>query len=151
GRRKPHFPLFAGPVAWSRVAVGTTIAVAGVLSAALLLNLFISSTRGEVRLESQLQARLIIWEISALAVLLGSSLAGANTFHGLQQGMCVGLAAGLLVGGYRYAQHSVALEEIIFVSLCIFGFSAVGGWFGCRLFPPIVGNSHRGRGIIDAP
>src|SRR5262249_13850205 len=96
-RPKPRFPIFAGPVAWSRVAVGTAITVAGVLSAALVLGFLMNNARNELRIESQLQARLLVWEIGGLAVLIGSSLAGANTFNGLKQGMCVGLASGALI------------------------------------------------------
>jgi hypothetical protein len=151
-RRVPSFPLFAGPVAWPRVAIGTIIAVGGVLSAALVLEFIKTNARGEIRIESQLQARLITWEIAGLAVLIGSSLAGANTFNGLKQGLGVGLAAGLLVAGCNhYINRAMPLEEILLIALCILGASVVGGWFGCRLFPPIVANARRGRGVIDAP
>jgi hypothetical protein len=149
-KRPPRFPVFAGPVAWPRVIIGASLAVAGVLSASLVLNFAVATAKGDLQITSQMQSQMITWEIGGLAVLAGAVFAGTNRFNGLKQGLCVGIGASLIVASVRLSDRTVLPEELIATAVVILGLSLFGGWFGCRLFPPIV-STRRHRGIIDAP
>ncbi len=149
-KRAPAFPIFAGPIAWPRVILGSAVAVAGVLAAPFVLDYAVTIARGELRITSHLQSHVLTWEIGGLAVLLGAILAGINTFNGLKQGLCVGVLAGLVAAGCRLADPNVLLEHAMFMAFCILCVSVIGGWLGCKLFPPVI-RRIRGRGIIDAP
>jgi hypothetical protein len=73
-RPRPSWKSFAGPLAWGRVLAGTAIAVGGTVSASFVLNVvehWSDSKEGALR-----QSQLMTWEIFALSMLAGSSLAG---------------------------------------------------------------------------
>ncbi len=145
GVARRRAPLFAGRVAWFRVALGAAFVAAGYLTAAMVFNFIIDFSAGKLASDGFWQDRIVTWEIQALAVLVGGAVAGYNTANGLKQGMCVGLvAAGLLTavlfGFSRIAPQTAALTIFGCFCLCM-----AGGWFGSQLFPPVVAyrRSHR--------
>ena len=96
-----------------------------------------------------MQDRLITLEIKALAILLSGVLAGSTTANGLKQGLCVGLATTVILIGIEinYVERWLQAGALTAVgSLCL---SAVGGWFGSQLFPPIL-KVRRDRGLSRA-
>ncbi len=130
--------LFAGPIAWFRVILGTTIVVAGVLSPTALLDFVARNSQGQLQLSSQLQSTLVTWELVGLFILLGSGVAGFGTRNGPKQGICVGVASSLMLVGVQLSRPSLILEELLFSAFVIVSLSLVGGWFACRLFPPVL-------------
>jgi hypothetical protein len=145
-----HRNLFAGPVAWLRVALGAAVAVAGTLTATVLFDKILDLGRGTLNTTSELQDRLITLEIKALALLLGGALAGATTSNGLKQGLFVGLVTAVILIGIEmnYVEHWIqvgGLTAIASLSLCL-----AGSWFGSQLFPPLLKLPRR-RGLRGAP
>jgi hypothetical protein len=71
--------------------------------------------------------------------LAGGAVASINTYNGLKQGLCVGIATMLILAGVHGAESTdrwFELAAFIFCSsLCL---CLVGGWFGSQLFPPVV-------------
>ncbi len=142
--RKRRSP-FAGPVAWVRVLIGIGVAVAGAVWAGVILNFVLVAAEGKLSIRSTLQAQLVSLEICALAVLIGSGLAGATTSNGLKQGLCVGLGASVLLAGYLLGKPTVSLDQVIFTVGSTSVLALAGGWFGGQLFPPVVGIPRRRR------
>jgi hypothetical protein len=141
---RPRGPLFRGPIAWVRVAAGTALAVAGTLSAALIFDKMIDVSNGVLATTHDVQDRIITWEIKALAVLLGGVLAGSGSRNGLKQGLCVGLAASVILLGIQL-QFSKSWPNVLVLTAGIsFSLSLVGGWFGSQLFPPVVKARRKG-------
>jgi hypothetical protein len=150
-RKKPS--PFAGPISWTRVLMGTAVAVGGILWANVILEIVLEATDRKLAVSSHLQAKLVTLEISALAVLFGSCLAGATTFNGLKQGLCVGVLAslvliGILLGNPKGPKHDllftavekstlILVHEMIFATAATCVLALVGGWFGSQLFPPV--------------
>ena len=130
--------LLAGPVAWVRVALGTAVVVGGALWANVLLNFVLEASEGKLTIRSRLQAQLVTLEICALAVFLGSSLAGATTSNGLKQGLCVGLAASTILLGLSLTDPSFSVNQQIFKIVSTSLLALAGGWFGGQLFPPVL-------------
>jgi hypothetical protein len=145
--RKPS-PL-AGRIAWLRVAFGAGLAVAGTLSATLIFDKVLDLSAGRLGTSSDLQDRVITWEIKALAVLVGGALAGATTANGLKQGLVVGLGSGLILIAVQGQRATYWLEFAIFTLIGAVSLSLVGGWFGGQLFPPVV-KVPRAQGIGPA-
>jgi hypothetical protein len=138
--------LFAGPVAWVRVAAGAFLAVAGTLSATIFFEKILDLSHGSLATTDDLQDRLITMEIKALALLLGGALAGSAVTNGFKQGLCVGLAATVVLIGVEihFVERWIQAAALTIVAaVCL---SAVGGWFGSQLFPPLV-KSCRERGL----
>jgi len=136
-RSRPRPPLLAGPIAWVRVVAGCTLVVAGVLCSHSILNFVVEASHKKLTVRSHLQAQLIGWEIAAMAALLGAGLAGATTYNGLKQGLCVGLGAGAVLVGLHLGNPQTVLESTLLMAFSILGVSVVGGWFGGQLFPPV--------------
>ena len=130
--------LFAGPTAWGRIVAGTALAVGGTLWANVILELLLEASEGNLSISSQLQAQLVTWEVMALAMLVGSAVAGSCMINGLKQGLYVGLAAAVVLIGLRLSTNPSAWFDafLTFVSCLCLGLA--GGWFGGSLFPPIV-------------
>lgn len=143
-KKRPKSNLFSGPIAWTRVLMGTGIAIAGVVSSAMILRFFLKASDGQLTISSEMQARIITWEISGLAVLLGSCLAGSNTFNGMKQGLSAGVTTAILLVFLQLSNQRTTLEELILTAVCTVTLAIVGGWFGCRLFPPVVAYRRRG-------
>ncbi len=144
----PRVPLlrmrlspFHGPIAWGRVLTGITLAVGGVVWADVIREFVTEASEGKLSIDTQLQAELVTWEISALALLAGAALAGSTTKNGLKQGLVVGIGSGTLLFGIRLASTAgtpqvLALTWLSSICLCL-----VGGWFGSQLLPPVVPRS----------
>jgi hypothetical protein len=134
---------FAGPVAWGRVLLGILLAVAGGLWAGVIRDGVMEASEGKLRIDTHLQAELVTWEISALAVLLGAGVAGATLGNGSKQGIYVGVGTLLTLLGVRMATgHFVPEETVLTVAgTLILGLS--GGWFGSQLLPPVVRSSRK--------
>lgn len=140
---------FSGPVAWVRVAIGVSLAVAGSLTAAMILEKILELGQGRLGTADDLQDQLITFEIKALAVLLSAAFAGATTNNGLKQGFCVGLASTVILIGIEMNYVDRWLQIAGYTSLAAFSLSLAGGWFGSQLFPPILHGS-RGRKLGGA-
>jgi hypothetical protein len=138
GAVRRRAPLFAGRVAWFRVAVGIAVVVVGYLSAGAVFNFLLDFGAGKLSTESIWQDRVIIGEIQAIAVLLGSSAAGYNTANGLKQGLFVGAGAGTILMAALLSANRVTPEFAAVTVVAAFILSLVGGWFGSQLFPPVV-------------
>jgi hypothetical protein len=130
---------FAGPVAWFRVLAGIGVALGGALWANVILDFILAASDGRLTLDSELQAHLVTWEISALAMILGSAWAGATTPNGLKQGLFVGLGTASVLLGIRLNGRGFHPEAVILTLTSALLLCVVGGWFGSQLFPPLVG------------
>jgi hypothetical protein len=137
--------LFAGPVAWFRVGVGSVLAVAGTLLASLFFEKLLDLGHGALSTTDDMQDRLITMEIKALALLLGGVLAGATTSNGLKQGLCVGLASAVILIGIEMNFVERWLQMAGLTCIAALTLSLVGGWFGSQLFPPLVKGRRGGR------
>jgi hypothetical protein len=137
GRSKATL-LFAGPVAWPRVLAGAALAVAGATWATVILDLVVAAGEGKLTIDSSMQAHLVTWEITALAMFVGSALAGATTGNGLKQGLCVGVGTAALLMGFKFGAPSLQLDNLALTAGSALLICLVGGWFGSQLFPPIV-------------
>jgi hypothetical protein len=129
--------MFDGPIAWLRVMVGMAASVVGVVSAALVLNWVLDASAGQMKITSNFQSRLITWEISGLAVLLGSGIAGFGTFNGPKQGLCVGIGSSLILLGLHFIEPKTVLEETLLMTFCVMALAVAGGWLSSKLFPPV--------------
>src|SRR5207237_10197083 len=94
-RRGPS--AFRGPVAWGRVLTGITVAVGGVFWVDVIRDSVLDASEGKLRIDTHLQAELVTWEISALAMIAGGAMAGASTRNGSKQGSCVGIGTGTIL------------------------------------------------------
>jgi hypothetical protein len=137
--------LFAGPVAWPRVLAGAALAVAGATWATVILDLVISAGEGKLTIDSSLQAHLVTWEITALAMFVGSALAGATTSNGLKQGLCVGVGTAAMLVAFSFGAQHLQLDNLALTTGSALVICLVGGWFGSQLFPPVVDYGGRKR------
>jgi hypothetical protein len=141
--------LFREPIAWGRVAAGVILAVAGTLTATLVFEKILDIGHGRLATTDEMQDRLITLEIKALALLFGGALAGAVTRNGLKQGLCVGLASTVILIGIEIRYVECWLQMAAYTALAALSLSMVGGWFGSRLFPPVIRRQRR-RGLGGA-
>jgi hypothetical protein len=140
-RRRPS--LFSGPVAWGRVLTGAALAVGGTIWANVILELVMEASDGSLSVSSHLQAQLVTWEVTALAMLVGSAVAGACSANSLKQGLAVGLAAAAVLGGLRLGAQHYALHDVVLTVACSLALGLAGAWFGGNLFPPLAGVAKR--------
>ena len=133
----PGLKVLKGPIAWGRAAAGTIIVMAGLFWPKFILDFLVNASKGQLTLQSQMQAQLITWEIIGLITLFGAALAGATTRNGLKQGMCVGLVASILIIGSHLGSRTVVLEQTIILVITLFTLTLIGAWFGGQLFPPL--------------
>lgn len=156
-RAKRGPSVLSGPIAWSRVTVGIVVAVLGTLWANKIRDFVLAATEGKIAIETRTQAEFLTWEISVLAMLAGSTWAGANTRNGMKQGWAVGLGAGftliavyLYLGGKNQPAQSLGfdlagirlpvnihLQHFIFTFISVIILGMLGGWFGGQLLPPL--------------
>lgn len=146
--RKARPGWFSGPVAWLRVLLGIGLVFAGVLWPQRILDFVLEAGRGQLRLESHLQAKIVTWEIAGVLMFLGGAFAGATTRTGLKHGVLVGLGAGVVLLGHTLATNLDAIEPTVLLVGSVFVLSAVGGWFGGELLPPVVARSRSRVGSI---
>jgi hypothetical protein len=142
-------PLFAGRIAWIRVALGIVLAVAGTLSASFLLDFVIDASQGKLSTTDEMVDRVVTWEIKALALVLGGALAGATRANGLKQGLAVAIGASVILTGIQLQQTDHRLELALLNLVSCFSLALVGGWFGSQLFPPVL-RLRRRRGFGPA-
>jgi hypothetical protein len=138
-----------GPIHWWRIVAGATLVGCGVIWSNLIVQSVLDASQGALSLSTHFQARVVRWEISGLAILLGATFAGATTYNGMKQGLCVGLGASVLFIGFHLANPKVNLETVVFTIVSMVGLGVVGGWFGGQLFPPL-GIPRRRRRVADA-
>ncbi len=153
GPSRTHPSSFSGPVSWLRVAFGAAFAVSGTLFAKKILENVVDVSEGKLTTDSYLQVELITWEIRALAILLGSALAGSATANSLKQGFAVGLSVSVvhLIGAL--GTQALPMDQAILTITCALALGILGGWFGGQLLPPYLGTwrtRHRGPGSIEA-
>jgi hypothetical protein len=141
--------LFRGPVAWIRVALGVSLAVAGTLTATLVFEKILDISHGTLGTADELQDRLITWEIKSLALLFGGALAGATTSNGLKQGLWVGLISTVILIGIEMSYVERLLHVAGLTAVGVLSLSLAGGWFGSQLFPPVI-RRPRGRKLGGA-
>jgi hypothetical protein len=158
GIRQPSRPVvqlmparvaFGGPVAWTRVLTGIVLAAGGVIWADIIREFVLDASSGKLKIDTELQAQLVIWEISALALFAGGALAGATTRNGLTQGLWVGVCSGALLFGIRVTRSELSFQLVfltVIVTVCL---ALAGGWFGSQLLPPVRARSRR-RGLMPA-
>jgi hypothetical protein len=137
--------LFRGHIAWGRVLVGTAIGVCGTFWAHALLDLMLDAAEGKLTIDSSLEMQLVTWEITALSLLTGSAVAGAGTSNSLKQGLCVGLASGLLLIGLRLRTQPERLQMLLVIAASTLTLGMAGSWFGGQLFPPVLPAPRRKR------
>lgn len=137
-RRSGGSRIFAGPVHLVRVLFGAILVVAGVISSNNILEFVVNSGQGKLTLSSHLQAQFVGWEITVLIIMAGAAIAGATTFNGLKQGLCVGIASSLIFIGVQLGNPKANFDAVLLMLISMVGFGLVGGWFGGQLFPPIV-------------
>jgi hypothetical protein len=143
--RRRSESIFSGPVAWARVLMGVTVAVGGVFWVDVIRDSVLEASEGKLRIDTHLQAELVTWEISALAIIAGGVLAGATTRNGMKQGFCVGLGTATVLLGIRLVSITHTPELLLLTVASAMALSFVGGWFGGQLLPPVYGSSRRKR------
>ena len=144
---KAAIPVFAGPVAWTRVSIGTILAVMGSLFAGKIFEKVLLASDGYLETTYALQDQIVTWEIRAFAVMFGAGFAGANTFNGFKQGLWVGIMSSVILGTITATQAAGLIVLLTLASSILL--SLAGGWFGCQLLPPVVkGRSNRGLGPV---
>lgn len=146
------FSEFSWHIHWIRIAIGTALAVAGVMSANYLLHIvMIQVPKIRENLQFASQQRLLTTEIAALAVFVGGALAGASTFTGTLQGLCVGLLSASIIIGYQLTGSddffARGINPLVQIG-GILGLGTAGGWFASVILPPLmVDRSRRFRGM----
>jgi hypothetical protein len=143
---RPRGQFFDGPVAWGRLLVGAALAVGGTVWANVILDLVLDASRGTLDITDHLQARLVTWEVTALAMLAGSALAGAGTASSLKQGACVGLVVSTVLVGIGLALQNASPHDLVLTIASALILGLVGGWFGGSILPPLT-NGPRPRGL----
>jgi hypothetical protein len=141
---------FTGPVHLGRVCAGAFLIVMGVVWSQAILEFLLRASNGSLALTSKLQAQLVSMEIIALVALLGAGFAGATTRNGLKQGLCVGLAASVIVLGMQIGNPKFLFEAAAFSISGIVIVALVGGWFGEQLFPPLDPSKRKKRFSYNA-
>jgi hypothetical protein len=146
-KRKRRFAetrsLFAGPINWFWVVLGILVAVGGTLWAARLFDMAMDAVDGLLGTADDLQDRLLIWEIRALALFAGGVVAGANCRNGFKQGVVVGLGTAVLLIGMQMARYEIWWQVAPWTLLSSLTLPVAGGSFGGRLLPPVVRMSRK--------
>jgi hypothetical protein len=143
--RSSGLTFLSGPIYLGRVCLGVFVVVNGVVWSNAILNWVTNASQGALEIRSHLQARLIGWEVCALATLIGAGLAGSSTFNGLKQGLCVGIGSSLILTGVHLSSPDSILETTLFMVFGVMAMTLAGGWFGSQLFPPIRPRRRRNR------
>ncbi|MCC6417883.1 MAG: hypothetical protein IT429_06490 [Gemmataceae bacterium] len=135
---RPTASVLAGPVSWLRVGVGIGVAACGIFWPAVLLSLMLDASLGKLRLQSQLQAHLITWEVAGLLILTGGAVAGATTRNPFKHGLFTGIGAAILLAGNMLGNPSSQLHYAPFLAAGVILLTIIGAWFGGQLLPPVV-------------
>lgn len=143
--RRPGPSSFDGPIAWARVVTGMAVAIGGIVWVDVIREFVIDASEGKLQIDTHLQAELVTWEISALAMLTGSGLAGSTTRNGMKQGLVVGLGTAIVLLGVRLASGTATPQIAMVIGISALGLGLSGGWFGSQLLPPIDRSLQRKR------
>ncbi len=141
------------PTSWVRVLIGAVIVVAGVAGADPARTAMKKETGGILNTGGPAQAGLVDLQLAALAVILGSVVAGGGTGAGVRHGILAGGLAGLgvaVLGSGWTAPVVSGLFELMggsppggtkgpmLLGMGVTLLSTAGGWFGGQIFPPVV-------------
>jgi len=142
GAKRPRFlKVLGGPIAWFQVTFGVLLAIAGCLAAPYLLSTALNAI-DTLSLDEFMQESVVLWELKAVALLLGGGLAGAGSANGLKQGLVAGLVCCAVMNVILALRH--ANVEVVVLSMGLsFSLTLLGGWFGSQLFPPVVPRTRR--------
>src|SRR5207244_1193315 len=77
----------------------------------VILQMVLDASNGTLGITDHLQAQLVTWEVTGLAMLAGSALAGAGTANSLKQGLCVGLPVSAVLLGVRLRTRQAPLPD----------------------------------------
>jgi hypothetical protein len=134
-------------VIWWRVGMGVAVAMLGIAYADPIREALAKALSGHAA--SFGSSRLLTWQVSAVAALLGGVAAGVNTRSGLRQGIFAGILAGILavfsqrVGGsiVEFWMDQLQMNEagpLVTAALggSTFFATAIGGWLGSQVCPP---------------
>jgi hypothetical protein len=138
--RRPKVPWpspWDGPVAWVRVLLGTVVAVTGAIGTKAIIDLVLYASEGKLMVMTTLEDQVTYAEVFSFAILLGGCCAGASTFNGLKQGVCLGLIASLVMTGVFVTGSFQGSAPGIYPVLSILFLAPIGGWFGSQLLPPV--------------
>jgi hypothetical protein len=144
----PRTSSLVGPLAWGRILTGITLAVGGVVWVDVIREFILDASEGHLRIDTHLQAEIVTWEISALAMIAGGALAGATTKNGMKQGLAVGIGTGTILMGIRLASNHMPAEIHLLTLVSALGLGFFGGWFGGQLLPPVLALPRRKRKTI---
>ncbi len=86
--------------------------------------------------DEHLQEVVVLWEVKAVAVLIGGFFAGAGTANGLKQGLVSGIFTGAIVN-VTLVYRGTSLDVVALSLAVAFCLALAGGWFGGQLFPPL--------------
>jgi hypothetical protein len=137
GKRKAGPNPFAGPISWFRVILGIIICVPPSVWSMRLLFWAVDFSHGVLTVEVQ-QMRLFSWILTALALMVGSMIAGSNVYNSLKQGLCVGVATLAIVLFYRvYVRGFPQVSWMAMTCGVTMGACLLGSWFGGQLLPPL--------------
>jgi hypothetical protein len=131
-------PMFDGPIAWGRILLGTGLAVGGTIWAHVILDMVLEASQGTLDITDHLQAQLVTWEVTALAMLAGSAVAGAATANSLKQGLCAGVFVSAVLIGFRMSMKQAAPHDLVLTVASSLALGLVGAWLGGSLMPPVV-------------
>jgi hypothetical protein len=150
-------PMFAGPISWIRVLIGSAVVVLFTQGGYSILKGLIDFS-GKGNLDTQKQGQLLLFEISVLATIAGGVIGGSNNSNGIKQGLVVGIIASLVLNAINIYmgeststaststaalalfgfEQTALIQKVIFTFLSVICWGIVGGWFGSQLMPPVV-------------
>jgi hypothetical protein len=145
------------PTSWLRIIIGASVAFSGVVAADVMRNLMTAGSAGALHMGSSFHAPVVCLELAAAVVFFGGAAAGAGTGAGTRHGVLTGLVTGIgtviltatntqsifpAVEGFFWVvniptesiRNTASLAELF---VAVWGFCALGGWFGGQLLPPL--------------
>jgi hypothetical protein len=126
-----------GPISWLRVLIGTTVAVAGALYARSIIDFVVFVSEGKLKVVTQFDDSMTYGEVFSLSILIGGCIAGTNSFNGLKQGVCVGIATAVMLVGIFWSIAGDKAGAVVYPVMSTLCLGPIGGWFGSELLPPI--------------
>lgn len=135
--RRPMRSAWNGPVRWPRAVLGAVLAVTGALYTKVFIDSLVLLSEGKLTVVTVLQDQVAYAEVFSLAILLGGSVAGANTPNGLKQGMAVGIGAAAIIDALLLAGFLNPAAPAIYPVLSTLCLGPIGGWIGAELLPPV--------------
>jgi hypothetical protein len=144
GVKRPRvLKLLGGQVSWLRVTLGGVVGVAGCLGAPAMQKWILNNDF--LSFDLSVEETVLLWEMRALAMLIGGMLAGAGTANGLKQGLITGIIIGALLN-ISLAMRHTAVEYVGMSMTLSFALATLGAWFASQLFPPLASRK-RAKGL----